>query len=80
MQSRMQAEIDDAARRTRVGVFLGLFYDDSISRTSLISVYVAHSTGLYPASDVRCGFVLATLSDLQMYLEFVWYDLQFVLH
>ena len=80
MQNRTQAEIDDASRRTRVGAFLGLLCDDSISRTSLISVCVAHSTGRYPASDVRCGFFLATLSDLQIRLGFISHDLHLVLH
>ena len=80
MQSKTQAAIDDAARRIRIGVLPGLFCDDSISRTSLISVCVAHSTGRYPASNVRRGFVLATLSDLQIRLDFILHDLHFVLH
>ena len=80
MQNRTQAEIDDAARRTRVSAFLGLLCNDSLSRTSLISMCVAHSTGRYPASDVRCGFVLAILSDLQIHLGFISRDLHLVLH
>jgi hypothetical protein len=80
MQNRTQADIDDAARRTRVGVCLGLLCDDSISRTSLISVCLAHSTGRSPASDVRCEFVLATLSDLKIRLGFISHDLHFVLN